>query len=384
MTKRIAVLPGDGIGPEVTAAAVRLLHAVAAWTGERFEFRHGLIGGAAIDETGEPLPQETVELCKDSDAVLLGAVGGPKWDQGAGHQRPEAGLLGIRKALGVYANLRPITVFPSLVDASPLRPEVVRGADFVIVRELTGGLYFGQPRERRQVDGGLEVVDTLVYTQGEIERILRLAFELARQRRGRLTSVDKANVLESSRVWRETAERLAPEYPNVQLNHLLVDNAAMQLIQNPGQFDVLVTENLFGDILSDEGAMITGSIGLLPSASLGSGGPGLYEPVHGSAPDIAGQNKANPLATFLSTALMLRHSLGLPEAADAIEQAVRDVLAAGWRTADLMGGGVTNSAHSPLGTGEMTDKVLDVLKTRLEGQGRGIIDVHSAAEDAVR
>ncbi|MCL6627460.1 MAG: hypothetical protein K6T68_12855, partial [Alicyclobacillus shizuokensis] len=227
-------------------------------------------------------------------------------------------------------------------------------------------------------------VDTLVYTQGEIERILRLAFELARQRRGRLTSVDKANVLESSRVWRETAERLAPEYPNVQLNHLLVDNAAMQLIQNPGQFDVLVTENLFGDILSDEGAMITGSIGLLPSASLGSGGPGLYEPVHGSAPDIAGQNKANPLATFLSTALMLRHSLGLPEAADAIEQAVRDVLAAGWRTADLMGGGVTNSAHSPLGTGEMTDKVLDVLKTRLEGQGRGIIDVHSAAEDAVR
>ncbi|MCL6632253.1 MAG: 3-isopropylmalate dehydrogenase [Alicyclobacillus herbarius] len=384
MTKRIAVLPGDGIGPEVTAAAVRLLHAVAAWTGERFEFSYGLIGGAAIDETGHPLPQETVELCQDSDAVLLGAVGGPKWDKGAGHLRPEAGLLGIRKALGVYANLRPITVFPSLVGSSPLRPEVVQGADFVIVRELTGGLYFGEPRERRQTENGLLVVDTLVYTEVEIERILRLAFELAAKRKGKLTSVDKANVLESSRVWRETAERLASEYPTVEVNHLLVDNAAMQLVQNPRQFDVLVTENLFGDILSDEGAMISGSIGLLPSASLSSGGPGLYEPVHGSAPDIAGQNKANPLASFLSAALMLRHSLGMEKVADAVEQAVQDVLEAGWRTADLWAGAGVKAHAEPLGTGEMTDKVVEALQNRLEGQRRGTVHVHGAAEDAVR
>jgi 3-isopropylmalate dehydrogenase len=389
MSKRIAVLPGDGIGPEVTAAAVRLLHAVAAWTGERFEFVHGLIGGAAIDETGQPLPAETVELCQDSDAVLLGAVGGPKWDKGAGGQRPEAGLLGIRKALGVYANLRPITVFPSLVDSSPLKRQVVEGADFVIVRELTGGLYFGQPRERRTGPNGLEVVDTLQYTEQEIERILRLGFELAKARRGRLTSVDKANVLESSRVWRETADRLAAEYPEVELRHLLVDNAAMQLIQNPRQFDVLVTENLFGDILSDEAAMITGSIGLLPSASLGSDGPGLYEPVHGSAPDIAGQNKANPLASFLSVALMLRHSLELPEVAECVEQAVSDVLAAGYRTADLWSGKMAQDAEGagsarPLTTAEMTDEVLNALQRRIEAQRRGTVHAGSAAEDAVR
>jgi 3-isopropylmalate dehydrogenase len=266
--------------------------------------------------------------------------------------RPEAGLLGIRKALGLYANLRPVTVFPALTDASPLKPDVVRGVDFVIVRELTGGLYFGTPRERRTGPAGLEVVDTLLYTEAEIERILRLGFEVARGRRGRLTSVDKANVLESSRVWREIAERLAPEYPDVELNHLLVDNAAMQLVRNPGQFDVIVTENLFGDILSDEAAMIAGSIGLLPSASLGESGPGLYEPVHGSAPDIAGRGIANPLATFLSVALMLRHSLGMPAAASAVEGAVRAVLEEGWRTADL-----ARAGDPVVSTAEMGERV---------------------------
>jgi 3-isopropylmalate dehydrogenase len=350
--KRISVLPGDGIGPEIVREAVLLLEDVGRVYGQLFEFEYGLIGGAAIDEEGTPLPQRTVELCQASDAVLLGAVGGPKWDRGPAHLRPEAGLLGIRKALGLYANLRPVTVFPALTDASPLKPDVVRGVDFVIVRELTGGLYFGTPRERRTGPAGLEVVDTLLYTEAEIERILRLGFEVARGRRGRLTSVDKANVLESSRVWREIAERLAPEYPDVELNHLLVDNAAMQLVRNPGQFDVIVTENLFGDILSDEAAMIAGSIGLLPSASLGESGPGLYEPVHGSAPDIAGRGIANPLATFLSVALMLRHSLGMPAAASAVEGAVRAVLEEGWRTADL-----ARAGDPVVSTAEMGERV---------------------------
>ncbi|MBX5437488.1 MAG: 3-isopropylmalate dehydrogenase [Alicyclobacillaceae bacterium] len=335
MGKRIAVLPGDGIGPEVTAEAVSLLSDVASQYGEELEFVYGKIGGIAVDEVGTPLPDETVELCRSADAVLLGAVGGPKWDRGPAHLRPEAGLLGIRKALAVYANLRPITVFESLKEASTLKPEVLADVDFVIVRELTGGLYFGQPKERRNGPSGLEVVDTLAYTEAEIERILRLAFEIARGRRKKLTSVDKANVLESSRLWRETAERLAREYPDVELNHLLVDNAAMQIVRNPAQFDVLVTENMFGDILSDEAAMITGSIGMLPSASLGDGGPGLYEPIHGSAPDIAGKGIANPLATFLSVALMLRYSLGMAEAADAVEKAVHAVLNDGFRTADI-------------------------------------------------
>jgi 3-isopropylmalate dehydrogenase len=350
--KRIAVLPGDGIGPEIVHEAVLLLEDVGRVYGQPFEFEYGLIGGAAIDEEGTPLPQRTVELCQASDAVLLGAVGGPKWDRVPAHLRPEAGLLGIRKALGLYANLRPVTVFPALTDASPLKPDVVQGVDFVIVRELTGGLYFGTPRERRTGPAGIEVVDTLLYTEAEIERILRLGFEVARGRRGRLTSVDKANVLESSRVWREIAERLAPEYPDVELNHLLVDNAAMQLVRNPGQFDVIVTENLFGDILSDEAAMIAGSIGLLPSASLGESGPGLYEPVHGSAPDIAGLGIANPLATFLSVALMLRHSLGMPAAASAVEGAVRTVLEEGWRSADLV-----RTGDPVVSTAEMGERV---------------------------
>ncbi|MCL6549095.1 MAG: 3-isopropylmalate dehydrogenase [Alicyclobacillus sp.] len=357
MAKRIAVLPGDGIGPEVTAATVSLLEAVADQYGEEFEFVYGKIGGVAIDELGTPLPEETVALCREADAVLLGAVGGPKWDRGPAELRPETGLLGIRKALGVYANLRPITVFESLRDSSTLKPEVLSGVDFVIVRELTGGLYFGQPKQRRTGANGPEVVDTLLYTEAEMERILRLAFEIARGRRKKLTSVDKANVLESSRMWRETAERLAALYPDVELNHLLVDNAAMQIVRQPAQFDVLVTENMFGDILSDEAAMITGSIGMLPSASLGESGPGLYEPIHGSAPDIAGKGVANPLATFLSAALMLRYSLGMPEAADAVEQAVRAVLDAGYRTADI-----ARPGERALSTREISEHVKQQLR----------------------
>lgn len=359
VVRRIAVLPGDGIGPEVTDEAVRVLNAVAEQYGHTFSFSYGEIGGCAVDELGTPLPDETVALCQDSDAVLLGAVGGPQWDHGPAHLRPETGLLGIRKALGLYANLRPVRLFPGLLNASPLKPEVVDGVDVVIVRELTGGLYFGTPRERRVGERGLEVVDTLCYTQTEIERILRLGFELAGARGGRLTSVDKANVLESSRLWRETAEQLKSEYPDVTVSHMLVDNTAMQLIRDPRQFDVIVTENLFGDILSDEAAMITGSIGLLPSASLGVSGPGLYEPVHGSAPDIAGQHKANPLAAILSVALLLRHSLGLQAEADAVEGAVEAVLEAGHRTIDLAGRG-----QPSLSTRDMADKVLAALQTR--------------------
>ncbi|WP_029421024.1 3-isopropylmalate dehydrogenase [Alicyclobacillus macrosporangiidus] len=355
MEKTIVVLPGDGIGPEVTREAVRLLETVGERFGHTFHFEYAKLGGVAIDETGTPLPDETLQACLKSDAVLLGAVGGPKWDRLPGPKRPEAGLLALRKALGVFANLRPITVYPPLAGASTLKPEVVDGVDFIIVRELTGGLYFG-PKERRQGDHGLEVSDTLLYSEQEIERILRLAFELARQRRGRLTSVDKANVLESSRVWREIAERLAPEYPDVQLTHLLVDNAAMQLVKDPRQFDVIVTENMFGDILSDEAAMITGSIGLLPSASLGSGGPGLYEPIHGSAPDIAGKGLANPLATFASVAMMLDYGFGLGAEAEAVRQAIAKTLAEGWRTADIAAGGPA------LSTEQMGERVRNALR----------------------
>jgi 3-isopropylmalate dehydrogenase len=356
MIKQIAVLPGDGIGPEVTREAVCLLEEIAQLFGHQFRFEYGKIGGVAIDEEGTPLPDRTVALCQQSDAVLLGAVGGPKWDKGTASQRPETGLLGLRKALGMYANLRPITVFPSLQDASTLKPEVLKGVDMVIVRELTGGLYFGTPRERRQGENGLEVVDTLLYTEAEMERILRLGFEIARNRRSKLTSVDKANVLESSRLWRELAEKLAVEYPDVQLTHVLVDNAAMQLVRNPAQFDVIVTENLFGDILSDEAAMITGSIGMLPSASMSQTGAGLYEPIHGSAPDIAGQNKANPLATFLSVALLLRHSLGLHQEAETVERAVHHVLEAGGRTGDI-----SQPGEHVLTTQEMSERVRSAL-----------------------
>ncbi len=340
MRARIAVLPGDGIGPEVVAQGVRVLEAVAQRFGHQLALEYGLIGGIAIDETGSPLPSTTLEICRRADAVLLGAVGGPKWDDPQAKTRPEAGLLGIRKALGLFANLRPVKVYPILAEATTLRPEVVAEVDLVVVRELTGGLYFGKPKKQWTTSRGRRAVDTLYYTEKEIERVLRVGFELARQRRGRLTSVDKANVLESSRLWRQVANELAPEYPDVTLEHILVDACAMHLIRQPSRFDVIVTENMFGDILTDEASMLAGSMGMLPSASLRGLGRGrslgLYEPIHGSAPDIAGQDVANPLATILSVAMMLRLSLGLEAEASAVEKAVIQVLDGGYRTRDIM------------------------------------------------
>ncbi|WP_027717589.1 3-isopropylmalate dehydrogenase [Desulfovirgula thermocuniculi] len=347
MRFRVAVLPGDGIGPEVIAQATRVLAAAGRRFGHEFQLREGLIGGIAYDATGHPLPQATLDLCRSSDAVLLGAVGGPKWDKLPVHLRPEAGaLLPLRKALDVYANLRPAVVFPALADASTLKREVVEGLDILVVRELTGGLYFGEKR-REEIPGGQRAVDTMVYTTEEIRRVARRAFELARTRKKKLTSVDKANVLESSRLWREVVTELAKDYPDVELNHMLVDNCAMQLVRNPKQFDVILTENLFGDILSDQAAQLVGSLGMLPSASLGDG-VGLYEPVHGSAPDIAGRQLANPIAAILSVALMLRYSFGLEEAALAVERAVAAVLEEGYRTADIMEPG-----RKQVGTTEM-------------------------------
>jgi len=326
----IALLAGDGIGPEVIEQAVRVLDRAGELFGFRMNYTPALIGGCAIDEAGTPLPQETIDLCRASDAVLMGAVGGSKWDGLPGNMRPEAGLLGIRGALGLYANLRPAMIFPSLKAASPLKDEVIGDAlNITIVRELTGGMYFGE-RGR----GEDYAYDTERYSVAEIERILKVGFEIAASSRGRLCSVDKANVLESSRLWRECAVRMSEQYPNVQLSHLYVDNCAMQLVRDPAQFDVIVTSNMFGDILSDEASMITGSIGMLPSASLGEGSFGLYEPVHGSAPDIAGTDTANPCAAVLSAAMMLRWSLHEAEAADAIEKAVTAVLEKK-RTADL-------------------------------------------------
>lgn len=339
MEKRIAVLPGDGVGKEVIRGAVSILHAVGELFGHKFHFEYGDIGGGAIDDYGTPLPQHTVDLCKSSDAVLLGAVGGPKWDRLPGHIRPEKGLLKIRKDLGLYANVRPVHYYSSISEVSPLRKEVIEGADMVVVRELTGGLYFGKPSERTVHAGEASVVDTLFYQKKEIERVIRYAFKLAAARRGKVTSVDKANVLESSRMWRETAEEVAEDYPGVKLEHMLVDNAAMQLIKNPRQFDVIVTENMFGDILSDEASVLTGSLGMLPSASVAIDGPYLYEPIHGSAPDIAGQNAANPIAMILSAAMMLRMSFGLSEEAEAVENAVEKVLDSGSRTRDIAGFG---------------------------------------------
>ncbi|WP_404462000.1 3-isopropylmalate dehydrogenase [Sutcliffiella horikoshii] len=357
----ISVLPGDGIGPEVVREAILVLEQVGKNFQHTFTFNYGKIGGVAVDETGTPLPQETVEICKNSHAVLLGAVGGPKWDEETPERRPEAGLLGIRKALKLYANLRPVTLFESLIHASPLKREVVLDTDILIVRELTGGIYFGSPRERRQGKDGLEVIDTLHYTEKEMERILRKGFEVAQGRKKKLTSVDKANVLESSRLWRETANRIAKEYPDVQLDHMLVDNAAMQLVRNPRQFDVIVTENMFGDILSDEASMLTGSLGMLPSASLGVDGPGLYEPIHGSAPDIAGKNVANPLATILSAAMLLRHSLGLEEEAASVEKAVDLALEEGYRTQDI-----GSEWERLLGTAQMGETVRSYLRAPIK------------------
>ncbi len=352
----IALLPGDGVGPEVIREARKVLLAVGKRYSRRFAFAEGLIGGAAIDAAGTPLPEDTLEICRRSGAVLLGAVGGPKWDGLPGGERPEAGLLGIRKALQVFANLRPVRVFPALVGASTLKRHVVEGVDLVVVRELTGGAYFGQPRGRFAADGGIKALDTMVYTRFEVERVARVAFGLASRRRRRVTSVDKANVLETSRLWREVVTEVSNEYPDVELNHMYVDNCAMQLIRNPRQFDVVLTENMFGDILSDEAAMLTGSLGMLPSASLGHGRTALCEPVHGSAPDIAGKNIANPLATVLSAAMLLRYSLGLDEESRAVEEAVMRVLEKGYRTADVFVEGTTL-----VGTAEMGDLLVEEI-----------------------
>jgi len=342
MRYNICVMPGDGIGPEIVAEAVKVMDVVGKKYGLEFAFTEAVIGGAAIDATGGPLPAATVAACKAADAVLLGAVGGPKWDVLDPSIRPEKGLLGIRKALGLFANLRPAKLFPELAAACCLRPDIVgQGLDVMVVRELTGGAYFGEPRGIEERGGEKVGFNTMVYAEHEVRRIAKVGFETARKRRGKLCSVDKANVLDVSRLWRAVVLEVAKDYPDVELSHLYVDNAAMQLVRAPSQFDVIVTENLFGDILSDEAAVITGSIGMLPSASLGAANPGLYEPIHGSAPDIAGQDKANPLATILSVAMMLKHSFNEAAAADAIEAACSKVLAEGYRTGDIMEPGKT-------------------------------------------
>ncbi|UJX39972.1 3-isopropylmalate dehydrogenase [Desulfovibrio sp. JY] len=342
MRYNICVMPGDGIGPEIVAEAMKVLKAAGKKHGLEFGFTEAVIGGAAIDATGGPLPEKTVAACKAADAVLLGAVGGPQWDTLDPAIRPEKGLLGIRKALGLFANLRPAKLFPELAAACCLRPDIVgNGLDVMVVRELTGGAYFGEPRGIEERGGEKVGFNTMVYGEHEVRRIAKVGFETARKRRGKLCSVDKANVLDVSRLWRAVVLEVAKDYPDVELSHMYVDNAAMQLVRDPSQFDVIVTENLFGDILSDEAAVITGSIGMLPSASLGEGNPGLYEPIHGSAPDIAGQDKANPLATILSVAMMLKHSFNEAAAADAIEAACAKVLAEGYRTGDIMEPGKT-------------------------------------------
>lgn len=355
-TYKIAVLPGDGIGQEVVPEAVKALQVVAREGGVGLEFEQALVGGVAIDAHGTPCPEATLALCRAADAILFGAVGGPKWDALEPDRRPERGLLTLRKSLDLYANLRPAKLYPMLLDASPLKRSVVEGADLLVVRELTGGLYFGEPRGIEKTEGGLRGYNTMSYTSAEIERVARLAFGVARQRRGRLTSVDKANVLVVSQLWRQVVTEVAREFPDVHLEHLLVDACAMALISDPRRFDTIVTENTFGDILSDEAAILAGSMGMLPSASLG-GRTALYEPVHGSAPDIAGQGIANPLAAVLSAAMLLRHSLDLPKEADRVEGAVRRALEAGFRTRDI---------HQPgtrlVGTTQMGDVVARELE----------------------
>ncbi len=348
MKATIVTLPGDGIGPEVTREGVRVLQIVAAKFGHTFEFEERMMGGGAIDATGNPLPDETLAACKRADAVLLGAVGGPKWDDPRAKTRPEAGLLALRKGLELYANLRPVKPHPALAGISPLRAERLLGVDFIVVRELTGGLYFGQPQERRATSA----VDTLEYHDYEIRRIVNLAFKLAEPRQKRVTSVDKANVLESSRYWREIAMECAQDFPAVKLDHMLVDTASMRLVMSPAQFDVLVTENTFGDILTDEAAVLVGSMGLLPSASLGDGTRGVYEPIHGSAPDIAGQAIANPIGAILSVAMLLRYSLNLPREAESVERAVDAALSAGCRTTDI-----AQKGERALTTREMAEEI---------------------------
>ena len=379
MNYKIALVKGDGIGPEVTDEAIKALDKIGELYGHTFEYDEKLGGGIAIDETGEPLPQDTIDACKKSDAVLFGSVGGPKWDDVAGHLRPEMAVLGLRKELGLYANLRPAIVFDELSDASPLKKEIIDGGlDILVVRELTGGIYFG-PKSTEQIVAGEDSNDSIVnaltgdkgysfpdgtlaydvelYTESEIRRIGITAFEMARKRGNKVTSVDKANVLESSRLWRKVIIELSKEYPDVELDHLYVDNAAMQLVRSPKQFDVIVTSNIFGDILSDEASQITGSIGMLPSASLADGNFGLYEPIHGSAPDITGQEIANPIAAILSAAMLLRYSLSLAKEADAIEDAVKNFLADGYRTPDIYGEGYTR-----VGTKDAGDLITERIK----------------------
>jgi len=348
----ITLLPGDGIGPEVVGEAVRVLEVIASKYNHTFKFQDRLMGGCSIDKYGSSLTDETLADCKSADAVLLGAVGGPKWDDPSAKDRPERGLLALRKGLGVFANLRPVKVHPELINSSSLKPEKLEGVDIIVMRELTGGLYFGQPKMHEMRDGKEYAVDTLEYYDYEIERIVRLAFSLAKNRKKKVTSVDKANVLESSRLWRQIATKIGKENPDIELEHVLVDTAAMKLITSPASMDVVVTENMFGDILTDEASVLAGSMGMLPSASLGSAGPGLYEPIHGSAPDIAGKGIANPIGTILSSAMLLRHSLELEQEAVAIEQAVHQVITANARTADL-GGKLT--------TRQMADEIINRL-----------------------
>lgn len=358
MDARLVLLPGDGIGPEVVAEAERVLGVIARRFSHQFQLERKLMGGIAIDQFGTPLPEETLAACRNSAAILLGAVGGPKWDDPNAKTRPEAGLLQIRKELGLFANLRPIKPSPYLLDASPLKSSIIDGTDILFVRELTGGLYFGASGRRPHASGE-EAFSTMLYNTAEIERVVRVAAQAARKRRGHLTMVDKANVLEASRLWRSVSARLmAAEFPEVKYDVVLVDSMAMHLISRPRDFDVVVTENMFGDILTDEGSMLTGSMGLLPSASLGSSGPGLYEPIHGSAPDIAGKGLANPLATILATAMLLRYSLNLETEAAEIEAAVDRVLKAGFRTRDIAAGGPA------LSTVEMGTKVVEALEQR--------------------
>ena len=355
--KKVLLLPGDGIGQEVTASAGRILEKIVQLEGIEIELLEGLIGGAAIDSAGDPLPKETLELAKECDAVLLGGVGGPKWDNLPTDKKPEKGLRRIRQELDLFANWRPALLFPSLASASSLKSELVENLDILILRELTGGIYFGEPRGVELRENERVGFNTLVYSEGEIERIARVGFELAEKRSGKVCSVDKANVLEVSQLWREVVNDIAVDYPGVELSHMYVDNAAMQLVRQPKQFDVIVTGNMFGDILSDVAAMLTGSLGMLPSASLASNGSGLYEPVHGTAPDIAGQDLANPLATILSVAMMCKYSLDLPEAANSIERAVSAVLEAGYRTSDIF----SDAAQTQVGCVEMSELVLERL-----------------------
>jgi len=354
---RITLLAGDGIGPEITAVARELLDAVSVRHGFELRYDEQPIGGAAIDATGEPLPSSTLEACREADAVLLAAIGSPQYDSLPREKRPESGLLGLRAGLGLFANLRPVKIIPALAGASSLKPEVIEGVDLLVVRELTGGVYFGTPKGRVEADGHVRAFNTMAYSDFEIDRIARVGFDLALQRGGRLCSVDKANVLDVSQLWRDRVEAIATDYPDVALSHMYVDNAAMQLVRAPKQFDVILTSNLFGDILSDEAAMLTGSIGMLPSASLGSSGPGLFEPIHGSAPDIAGQDVANPMAMVLSSAMLLRIGLKQNAAATDLEAAVERTLEAGFRTGDLMAEGC-----SRLGCRAMGEQLLATLE----------------------